>query len=66
MRLLLQVIHLIVLSERNHNSDALYWNRQLVCTLALGVYLCVSAVTSNVELRNYVITRQIVIERRVT
>ena len=47
----------------------LYWNGQLVWTPALGLYLCVFLcvhVTSNVELRNYVISRQIVIERRVT
>ena len=47
----------------------LYWNGQLVCTPAIGLYLCVFLcvhVTSNVELRNYVISRQIVIERRVT
>ena len=30
------------------------------------VFLCVHVMSSNVELRNYVISRQIVIERRVT
>ena len=47
-----------------------YWNGQLVWTPALGLYFCEDLcrdvhVTSNVELRNYVISRQIV-ERRVT
>ena len=46
-----------------------YWNGQLVWTPALGIYLCVFLcvhVTLNVELRNYIISRQIVVERRVT
>ena len=51
------------------SMQVLYWNGKLVCTPALGLYLCVFLcvhVTSNVELRNYVISRHIVIERRGT
>ena len=63
-------------------SVCFYWNGQLVWTPALGLYLCVCLwgcpchverrvtyhvrLLLNVELRNYVISRQIVIERRVT
>ena len=45
---------------RNPASGLLEWTI-LVCTPALGLYLCVFLcvhVTSNVELRNYVISRQ--------
>ena len=45
--------------ELQRKSVALYWNGQLVCIPALGLYLCVCVcgdvhVTSNVKLRNYV------------
>ena len=56
----------------------LYWYGQLSWTQPSGLYLCVcvcvflcvrslfGVTSSNVELPNYVISRQIVIERRVT
>ena len=75
--------HLIFFSLYDNGTHclgtSLYGNGQLVCTPALGLYLCVCVracvyvcvflcvhVTSNVELHNYGISRQIVIERRVT
>ena len=57
-----------LMKRYNALINTYYWNGQLVWTPAVGLYLCVYPGVDplHVELRNYVISRQIVIEHRVT